>query len=161
MQKGAGFDRQNGKVDADSHQRLLAAGKGFQIFDDLARRGYPDADAAGQHIAFVLQHKAGFAAAEQLGEDAAEVFVDGAEAVGEDSPASGGQLCDHASQLVAALLHVGHLTDSSIVAGSHLLVLLDGAYVHAAKGADLAAQVSHLCPQSGQAVELHAQTSSA
>ena len=79
-------DRQNGKVDADGHQRLFAAGKGLQILDDLARRGHPDADAGGEHIALIFQHQAGFAAAEQLGKDAAKVFVDGAEAVGEDLP---------------------------------------------------------------------------
>ena len=64
----------------------VTAGQGFQILDDLARRGHPDADAGGEHIALIFQHQAGFAAAEQLGKDAAKVFVDGAEAVGEDLP---------------------------------------------------------------------------
>ena len=43
-----------------------------------------------------------------------------------------------------------------IVAGLDLLVFLDGAHVHAAKGANFAAQVGHLCAQGRQAFKLHA-----
>ena len=70
--EGRGVDGEDGEIDADGHQRLLAAGQGFQVLDDLARRGHPDADAAGEHVAFIFQHKAGLAAAEQLGKDTAK-----------------------------------------------------------------------------------------
>ena len=43
-----------------------------------------------------------------------------------------------------------------IVAGLDLLVFLDGAHIHAAKGANFAAQVGHLCAQGRQAFKLHA-----
>ena len=78
--EGRGVDGEDGEIDADGHQRLLAAGQGFQVLDDLARRGHPDVDAAGEHVALIFQHKAGLAAAEQFGKDAAKVLVDGPEA---------------------------------------------------------------------------------
>ena len=150
-------DGQDRKIDADGHQRLLAAGKGFQILDDFARRCHLNANAAGKHIAFILQHKAGFAAAKQLGKDAAEIFVDGPEAVGEDLLHLAGQAGDHPRQLVPAALHIGHLSAQGIVPLPDLLIFLNGADVHIAQRPDLIAQIGHLRPQGGQAVELHAE----
>ena len=153
--EGRGVDGQNGEVDADGDKRLLAAREGFQVFDDLARRGHPDADAAGKHIALVFQNQAGLAPAEQLGKDPAKVFVDGPEAVREDLPHLAAQVRYHPGQLVFAALHIGHLCAQRVVAGLYFLVLFNGADVHVAKGADLIAQLRHLRPQGRQALKLH------
>ena len=117
----------------------------------------PDADAAGEHVTLIFQHKAGFAAAEQFGEDAAKVLVDGPEAVGEDVFHLARQAGDHPGQLVPAALDVLHLSAEGVVAGLDLLILLDGADIDVAQSAYLAPQVGHLRPEDVHVLELHAE----
>ena len=70
-------------------------------------------------------------------------------------PHLGGEVRDHPAQLVFAALHVFHLHPERIVPGLDLGVLLDGADVHVAEGADLIPHLDHLRPQRREAVELH------
>ena len=155
--EGRRVHRQNGEVDADGHQRLLATGQGSQVFDDLARGRHLNFDAAFQHVQLVVQLEAGGAAAEQLGEDAAEVPVNLGKAAGEDVLHLGRQLGNHPGQLGAALLHVLHLVLQEGVALAHLFVFLDGAHVHIAQSTDAASGLGHLAAQVGGAFKGHAE----
>src|SRR5699024_1308102 len=154
--EGRGVDRQDGKVDADGDEGPFPAREGFQVLDDLARRADFDLDAAAQHVALVLEGEGGLPAAEQLGEDPAELGVDGGKVAAEDVPHLAVQLADHADQAGLALLYILHLGLQGLVAAAHLLVFLHGPHVDAAHSPHFAAHFGHLGPQRGHAVVCHA-----
>ena len=155
--EGRGIDVEDGEVDRDGDQRLLAAGKGAQVLDDLARGRDLDLDAGFQHVAFVGEVQACVAAAEQLFENLLEVGVDLLEARRKQLFHLAAQLGDHTGQLALGLFHVGDLGFQEVVAFLDLLIFLDGADVDVAQAANFAAHLGHAAAQLGQGLKLNAE----
>ena len=152
-----GIDVENGKIDRNSDQCLLAAGEGAQVFDDLARGRDFDFDAGFQHIAFVREVEPRMAAAEQFFKDLLEVVVDLLEARREQLFHLAAQFSDHAGQLALGLFDVRDLGFQEVVTFLDFLIFLDGADVDVAQTADLAADLGHAAAQLGQGFKLDAE----
>jgi len=151
-----GVDAQDGEIDRDSDQRLLAAGKRGQVLDDLARGRYFNFNAGFQHVRFIRQVQPRMTAAEQLLENLLEVRVDLLKARREQFLHLAAQLGDHLRQLGLRLFDVGDLRLHEVIALPDLFIFVNRADVDVAQGADLAADLGHAAAQLGQALKRHA-----
>ena len=134
--KWRGMDFQNGKIQGDGNEGLLAAREQRDRLERLARRLHLDLDAAGEHIVFVLQLERRLAAAEELQKCLLKALADQRELLFEDDGHLARDALDHADELALRLFHVVALLGEIGVARVHTLEFLDRADIDRAKTAD-------------------------
>ena len=147
---------QNGKVQRDGDERLLAAGEQRDRLERLAGRLHLDLNAAGKHIVLILQLQRRLAAAEKLKEGLLEALADEGELFFEDARHFAGDALDDAEQLFFRFFHVVALCGEIGVARVHAVKLLDRADIDAAETADLALELGNAAVRLGYALKLDA-----
>ena len=153
--KGGGAHLEDGEVEGDGHEGLLAAGEQGEHLEGLARRLHPDLDAAAQDVVGILQLQGGPAAAEQLHKGLLEGVVEDGKLGGEDVLHLSGDVGDDALQLLLGGEHVVPLVGEVGVPLVDPLELVDGVQVDVAQGGDGLFQLPHPALGLGDALQLH------
>ena len=125
-------------------QRLLAPRQKRQRRQFLARRLAHDLQPRLQGIVAFHQHQIGLAAAKQVGEQQAEVFVHLLERGQQPLTPFAVQPGDPGPQLLDRLFQIGLFADQSVMLVLHLAGILLGAQVHRPQGIALPLQPVHL-----------------
>ena len=152
--EGRRFQIQNREQKRDGGQRLLSAGELHHILQLFARRLGNDADARLQniHAFFDLQRR--MSAAEHFLEDRVEFPADLLKLLLKLLPHAGVQLLDDPKERGLCRFQVAVLLFHEGAALRDLFILVDGAHVHIAQGADLLPQTGSCLPHGGGAPQL-------
>ena len=151
-----GVDLENGEVERDGDERLLAAREQRERLERLARRLDLDLDAAVEHGVLVLQLKRGLAAAEELEEGLLKALADESELLLEDDRHLARDVLNDAQQLLLGLFHIVALSGEVGIARVHAVEFLDGADVDIAEAVDLALQFIDAAARLRHALQLDA-----
>ena len=149
-----GMDFQNGEVQGNCHEGLLAAGEQRDGLEGFSGRLGLDLNAAAQDVVLVLQLQLGGTAAKQFSKGGLEALGEQLELLRKDDGHLVCDLLDDTFQFALGLFHVVALVGQVGIAAIDPLELLDGSDVDIAQSVDVPLQLADAAGGLGHALQL-------